>query len=76
MPTQEEYNAIMALAIKAATRINDEATKKQARIVTQWAQKWISQRERARENANKWNKEHPDKHRITNKKYARRKARK
>lgn len=67
--TEEEMLAIMACAIKAQNKYKDEETKKQTEIVRGLVKKWFEQREKNREQARKWNKEHAEQHRKTNLKY-------
>ena len=75
MPTEEEYIAIMALAMKAHTRLKHlPGTEEQVETVRQWAEKWMKLREYNRNKAKVWNKAHPDEHRKHCREYARRVA--
>lgn len=45
MPTEEEYQAIMCLCIKAGSRLKHlEGTQEQLEIVVKWADKWLKRR--------------------------------
>lgn len=68
MPTEEEFNAIMACVIKAYIKYkDDEVTQEQVEIIKKWASKYLANKERARKNARKWNKEHRERHNEMNK---------
>jgi len=70
MPTEEEWCAIIALANKAKGSYGElYDTANQYKIVMKWARKWLANKERVRKNANKWNKEHRERHRKTNLEY-------
>ena len=73
MPTEEEFNAIMAMTIKATTRVNDSVTKQQADTVLKWANKVLDQKARARATAREYNKSNIEKHREYNREWARKK---
>ena len=68
MPTEEEWCAIIALANKAKNSYGElYDTANQYETVMKWARKWLANKERARKNANKWNKEHRERHNEINK---------
>lgn len=58
MPTEEEFNAIMAMTIKATTRVNDSITKQQADTILKWANKVLDQKARARITAREYKRNH------------------
>lgn len=68
MPTEEEWCAIIALANKAKNSYGEMYdTANQYKIVMKWARKWLANKARATHNANKWNKEHRERHNEINK---------
>lgn len=75
MPNTEEWCAIIACANKAYGTYGDTyGTAEQYKIVMDWAKRWMDIRDKNREQANAWNKAHPEAHRKHSRDYARRKA--
>lgn len=65
--TQEEFAAIMALAVKAK-RANgtQKKTKEQYDIVMKWGNKWLEEQKRNRIAARQWNIDNPERHKASN----------
>ena len=68
--TQEEFIAIMALAVKAK-RANGALykTEEQYDIVMKWGNKWMEAQKRSRTAARQWNKDNPERHEASNKRW-------
>ena len=68
--TQEEMCAIVALAKKAKNSYGElYDTANQYEIVMKWAKKWFANKEKSNKYAQKWNKEHPERHKASNERW-------
>lgn len=68
--TQEEFIAIMALAVKAK-RANGTLNKtgEQYDIVMKWGNRWMEDQKRGRIAAKQWNKDNPERHKASNERW-------
>lgn len=81
MPKQDELEAIIRLCVRATQMLQEKHTdeekmEKDINIVWGYTQRVIEERQKNREQANAWNKAHPEAHRKHSRDYARRKAKK
>ena len=79
MPKQDELEAIIRLCVRATQMLREKHTdekkmKKDIDVVWEYTRRVIKERQKNREQANAWNKAHPEAHRKHSRDYARRKA--
>lgn len=74
MPTEEEWVAIISLAVKAKNEYGKlYDTENQFNTVIKWSQRWIELRKKNAERAKKYNKEHAEWHREYNRAWSKKK---
>lgn len=79
MPKQDELEAMIRLCVRTTQfLLNKEVDKNKMyddeKIVWYYTQRVIKEKQKNREQANAWNKAHPEAHRKHSRDYARRKA--
>lgn len=79
MPKQDELEAIIRLCVRATQMLREKHTdeekmEKDIDVVWEYTRRVIKERQKNREQANAWNKAHPEAHRKHSRDYARRKA--
>lgn len=79
MPKEAELEAIICVCARATQLLRGKYTdekklKEEIDIVWEYTQRVIAEKQKNREQANAWNKAHPEAHRKHSRDYARRKA--
>lgn len=79
MPKEAELEAIICVCVRTTQLLRGKYTdenklKEEINIVWEYTQRVIAEKQKNREQANEWNKAHPEAHRKHSRDYARRKA--